>query len=56
MNGVELAKRLNEKFSPYIILKKQKTIYKHNIPKNIKDLEKWTWKEEKKFGKMKIEI
>lgn len=56
INGVELAKELHEKFRPYIILKKQKTIYKHNIPKNIKDLEKWTWKEEKRFGKLKIEI
>ena len=56
MNGVELAKKLHEKFSPYIILKKQKIIYKHNIPKVINKLEIWSWNEEVKYGKMKIEL
>ena len=54
--GIELIKILNDKFKPFIILKKQKLIYKHNIPKKIIELEKWSWKKEMRFGNLKIEI
>ena len=54
--GQELAKLLLKNYEPYCILKKQKTLYKHNIPERIKGLEKWNWKMEAKFGNLKIEI
>ena len=50
--GFELAKVLNENFKPFIVLKKQNNIYNHNIPNEIKDLEKWN----PKYGNRKIEI
>ncbi len=51
-NGFELIKELNENFEPFIVLKKQKSIYNHNIPKEIKELDKWN----PKYGNRKIEI
>ena len=52
INGFELVKELNENFGPFIVLKKQISIYKHNIPKEIKELDKWN----PKYGNRKIEI
>ncbi|GAG33338.1 unnamed protein product, partial [marine sediment metagenome] len=54
--GVALAGKLQEKFAPYIHLKKQKIIYKHNIPKIINNMVTWSWNEEVKYGKMKIKL
>lgn len=50
--GYELINQLNENFKPFIILKKQKSIYKHNIPEEIKGLNKWN----QKYGNRKILI
>jgi len=54
--GLAFAGKLQDKFAPYLHLKKQKIIYKHNIPKIINQMETWSWKEEVKYGKMKIEL
>lgn len=50
--GYELINKLKENFEPFIVLKKQKSIYNHNIPKEIKELDKWN----QKYGNRKIEI
>ena len=51
-DGISLINELNEKFKPYIIIKKQRNIYKHNIPKEIRELKKW----KPSFGNLRIEI
>ena len=51
-DGFSLINELNEKFKPYIIIKKQRNIYKHNIPEEIKELKKW----KPIFGNLRIEI
>lgn len=51
-DGFSLIKELNEKFKPYILIKKQRNIYKHNIPKEVDKLKKW----KPIFGNLRIEI
>lgn len=52
--GFELAQQLYDNSKPFITLKKHKIIYKHNIPEVFKRWDKWTWKEEMRYGKLKI--
>lgn len=54
--GIELARQLNSIFAPFITLKKQKIIYKHNIPKEIGGFKTWTKNMELRYGKLIIEI
>jgi hypothetical protein len=54
--GLEFASIIKKSFSPYIILCKQKTIYKHNIPKFLWRFNRWTKKEEMRYGEVQIEI
>ena len=55
-SGIEFVRHLTKNFQPFIILKKQKTIYEHNIPKEIRGLKKWTWKEQMRYGNTMIKI
>ncbi|MGQ4876041.1 MAG: hypothetical protein ACP6IY_18400 [Promethearchaeia archaeon] len=54
--GLEFAQQIYENSKPFIILKKQRIIYEHNIPKVIQVKDKWTKKEELIYGRMRIEI
>ena len=54
--GLEFVRHLTKNYQPFIILKKQKTIYDHNIPKEIRGLNKWTWKEQMRYGNIRIKI
>ena len=54
--GLELVRHLTINYQPFIILKKQKIIYDHNIPKVIRGLNKWTWKEQMRYGNTMIKI
>ena len=54
--GIEFARHLTKNYQPFIILKRQKTIYEHNIPKIIRGLEKWTLKEQMRYGNMMIQL
>ena len=54
--GIEFARHLTKNYQPFIILKRQKTIYEHNIPNIIRSLEKWTSKEQMRYGNMMIQI
>jgi hypothetical protein len=54
--GIELAKKINDYFKPFIQIKRHKTINKYNIPDNIMEVYQWNQKEERKYGKLKIVI
>ncbi len=52
--GIFLVKKIIEKFQPWVSMKLQEPIYKHDIPGVFWEMEKWSRENEKKFGKIRI--
>ena len=53
--GLYLAKKIYEKFDPWVTMYVIKLAHKNNIPQEIKDLETWQKKNEKDLSKMKLQ-
>lgn len=52
--GIFLTKKIIEKFEPWVTIKLQDTIHKHNIPEEFWGLEKWTKPIAEKYGKIQL--
>jgi len=53
--GLYLAKKIIEKFEPWVTMYEIKLAHKNNIPKIIRDLKGWQQKNEKNLNKMKLQ-
>lgn len=54
-NGLYLAKKIIEKFEPWVTMYGMNIAYKNNIPEEIVRLKQWNQETEKKFSKMKLQ-
>ncbi len=52
--GIFLVKKIIEKFEPWVTMKLQDTIYKHDIPEEFWEMERWSKENEERFGKVQI--
>jgi len=53
--GLYLAKKIYEKFEPWVTMYAINLIHKNNIPEEIKVLKEWNQKYEKNLSKMKLQ-
>lgn len=52
--GIFLVKKIIEKFEPWVTIKLQHTIYKHDIPEVFWGMEQWSRERERKYGKIQL--
>ena len=52
--GIYLVKKIIEKFEPWVTLKLQTTLHKHDIPDFFWGLEKWTREINRKYGTVQL--
>jgi len=54
--GIYLVKKILEKFEPWVTIKIQQTIHKHNIPDEFWGVNKWSKAMELKFGRTHLKM
>ena len=54
-NGLYLAKKIIEKFEPWVTMYIMNIVYKNNIPKEIQELKQWNQETKKKYSKVKLQ-